>query len=251
MPEITLLYMWLGFLLATYSVNGNDAIQTLGTFIASNDHINWKWLWLFASTICVFTLTYSWFIYNGDVSYERLNRIPFQTIQWYHLLAPILLFILTRAGVPASTSLVILTSFASSTVIEKILIKSMFGYALAALVAFVIWLAVARWLDTKSKDNDEKLIKHDKFWRVAQWITTGTLWHFWLTHDAANPLVFLPRSLSPAQLIIVCITFVMFLMLIFKSRGGKIQEVIKEKHNTRYVRSATIVDAVYAIILTV
>ena len=31
----------------------------------------------------------------------------------------------------------------------------------------------------------------------------------------------------------------------FKEGGGKIQNIVIEKHNTRYVRSATIIDAVY------
>jgi phosphate/sulfate permease len=35
----------------------------------------------------------------------------------------------------------------------------------------------------------------------------------------------------------------------FKEGGGKIQNIIIEKHNTRYVRSATIIDAVYFLIL--
>ena len=35
----------------------------------------------------------------------------------------------------------------------------------------------------------------------------------------------------------------------FREGGGKIQNIVIEKHNTRYVRSATIIDAVYWLIL--
>ena len=35
----------------------------------------------------------------------------------------------------------------------------------------------------------------------------------------------------------------------FKEGGGKIQKIVLEKHNTRYVRSATIIDCVYFLIL--
>jgi hypothetical protein len=35
----------------------------------------------------------------------------------------------------------------------------------------------------------------------------------------------------------------------FREGGGKIQNIVIEKHNTRYVRSATIIDAVYFLIL--
>ena len=35
----------------------------------------------------------------------------------------------------------------------------------------------------------------------------------------------------------------------FRDCGGKIQQIVLEKHNTRYVRSATIIDGVYWLIL--
>ena len=35
----------------------------------------------------------------------------------------------------------------------------------------------------------------------------------------------------------------------FREGGGKIQKIILEKHNTRYIRSATIIDLVYWAIL--
>ena len=65
--------MWFGFALAAYSAIANDSIQTIGTFIASNHTKKWYWLWLFMGLIFVATVTYSWFTFNGDVSYERLS----------------------------------------------------------------------------------------------------------------------------------------------------------------------------------
>ena len=50
-----MIIMWLGFILAAYSVVGNDVIQTLGTFLASNEHRPWYVLWLFAATIILMT----------------------------------------------------------------------------------------------------------------------------------------------------------------------------------------------------
>ena len=35
----------------------------------------------------------------------------------------------------------------------------------------------------------------------------------------------------------------------FRENGGKIQEIVLEKHNTRYVRSATIIAGIYWLIL--
>jgi len=35
----------------------------------------------------------------------------------------------------------------------------------------------------------------------------------------------------------------------FRERGGRIQQIVLEKHNTRYVRSATLIDLFYLVIL--
>jgi hypothetical protein len=241
------IFAWIGFTLAAYSVIANDAVQTLGTFIVSNHKINWKWLWLGSSTILILTLVYGWVSFSGDISYGRLTEIGFQQAQWYHATAPIILLVLTRYGVPVSTSFLILSSFASTVVLEKMLYKSITGYGVAALSAFVIWVIIARWIDDKSKKKSKS--KHDRAWRVAQWCSTGLLWHMWLSHDMANISVYLPRQIPLKYLILIISLFVGLLAYMFKTRGGKIQNIIVEKHNTRYVRSATIVDIVYAIIL--
>src|SRR5690606_26203632 len=65
--------MWFGFAFAGYSAIANDSIQTIGTFIASNEKKKWYWLWLFMGGIFLFTVTYSWYTFNGDVTYQRLT----------------------------------------------------------------------------------------------------------------------------------------------------------------------------------
>ena len=45
-----------GFVLASYSIVGNDAIQTLGTLLSSNAHRPWWLLWLFATKATAATL---------------------------------------------------------------------------------------------------------------------------------------------------------------------------------------------------
>ena len=42
-----------------------------------------------------------------------------------------LLLLLTRIGVPVSTSFLVLSAFASTFILEKMLMKSMMGYAVA------------------------------------------------------------------------------------------------------------------------
>ena len=240
--------MWMaaGFLLAAYSVIANDSVQTLGTWIASNnDRVNWKVMWGSASLVLLYTLWYGWYTNGGDISYGRLNKIPFQEIQWYHAAAPGLLLILTRVGVPVSTSFLVLSAFASTFVLEKMLMKSMMGYAVAAVAAYIIWIGVTKLLNESKPVKEE----HKKAWRVAQWITTGFLWFTWLSHDMANIAVFLPREIPWDLMVLISIVFVVGLGCMFREGGGKIQTIVLEKNNTRYVRSATIIDSVYWLIL--
>ena len=243
--ELSLVYMYVGFLLAAYSVIANDSIQTLGTFLASNKaHFKWYTLWIAASIMMVFTIVYGWVNYDGDISYGRLTRIPFQEVQWYHAMAPAILLLLTRKGIPVSTTFLVLSAFASFTVLEKVLMKSIVGYGVAALSAYVIWVVLERYINEK-QDHPE----HVKFWRVGQWITSGWLWFAWLQHDMANIAVFLPRQLMVGDLMMVLISSVAILGYVFYTGGGRIQEVVINKHGTRFARSSTIINLVYAFIL--
>ena len=244
--ELVTLWMAVGFLFAAYSVIANDSVQTLGTWIASNnERVNWKMMWVAASSVLLWALWYGWYMYGGDISYGRLNKIPFQEIQWYHALAPGLLLLLTRIGVPVSTSFLVLSAFASTFVLEKMLMKSMMGYAVAAVAAYALWLGITKILDEDKPVKEE----HKKYWRIGQWFTTGFLWWTWLSHDMANIAVFLPRELPVDLMVIISAVFVAGLWWMFREGGGKIQNIVLEKHNTRYVRSATIIDGVYWIIL--
>ena len=72
------------------------------------------------------------------------------------------------------------------------LLKSVMGYAVAAITAYVLWFLIARWMDEK---NDPVREKNKRKWRIAQWCSTGFLWYTWLSHDLANIAVYLPRQL--------------------------------------------------------
>ena len=244
--ELMTIWMAIGFLMAAYAVIANDSVQTLGTWIASNNEkFNYKILWAASSAVLLWALWYGWYVYGGDISYGRLNKIPFAEVQWYHALAPGVLLLLTRLGVPVSTSFLVLSAFASTFVLEKMLMKSIMGYGLAAVAAYVIWIAVSKILDEAKPIKEE----HKKYWRIGQWFTTGFLWWTWLSHDMANIAVFLPREIPVDLMIMISVVFVAGLFYMFRERGGKIQSIVLEKHNTRYVRSATLIDGVYFLIL--
>ena len=63
----------MGFFLASYAVVGNDVIQTLGTFLTSNEKtMRWWVLWLFAATILSLALIKGYV--QDDISYGRLEK---------------------------------------------------------------------------------------------------------------------------------------------------------------------------------
>ena len=240
--------MWVGFLFAAYSAVANDSIQTIGTFIASNQDKKWWVLWIFLGGIFLVTVGYSWVTYNGDVSYERLMSKGFaEAPTEFHFLqiaAPIMLIILTRLRMPVSTTFILLTSFATvPKAVGGVLAKSFSGYLLSFLIGLVIFLLVGRMF--------KRLFvgKPKGYWTYLQWITSGTLWSVWLMQDAANIAVYLPRSLNVGQFIIFAAVVTIGLGFLLYHKGGKIQKIVLEKSNTTDVRFATIIDFVYCIIL--
>jgi len=245
--EMTLIYTVIGFALAGYSVIANDSIQTLGTFIASKKKwFKWYVLAGSASSVMILALAWGWYSYDGDISYGRLTRIPYQEIQWYHAVAPAILLLLTRVGIPVSTTFLVLSAFASTVVLEKMLLKSVVGYGLAATVAYIAWIVVSKFINEKLDEVDEKYIG---FWRNSVWVTSGWLWWVWLSHDVANIAVYLPRQLDITILLTVMAYFTALLFYIFYIQGGRIQTVVLEKTGTRYARSATIINIIYAAVL--
>ncbi len=246
--EILILYI--GFILAAYAVIGNDVIQTLGTFLTSNNKTHWTVLWAYASVILTATLVYGWYYYNGDVSYSRLDKIPLpETLRWWHLIAPLTLLVITRFGIPVSTTFLILSIFSSQQLIEKMVIKSVYGYGLSVISAFLLYLLIAKMLESKKSIDKLDKTKQKKFWIVAQWASTAFLWSQWLIQDFANIFVFLPRKLSVLELFGSLVVILTIMAYIFKNRGGKIQEIVNQKVNTRNIRSATIIDLCYGLVL--
>ena len=245
---LTLIYTIIGFALAGYSVIANDSIQTLGTFIASKQKwFKWYTLASAASFVMIIAIVWGWYSYDGDISYGRLTRIPFQEIQWYHAVAPAILLILTRIGIPVSTTFLVLSAFASTVVLEKMLVKSIVGYGIAATIAYLCWIIISKFINEKLDEvTDDKWVS---FWRNSVWVTSGWLWWVWLSHDVANIAVYLPRQLDITLLLIVLVYFTALIFHIFYIHGGRIQKVVLDKTGTRYARSATIINVIYATVL--
>jgi phosphate/sulfate permease len=240
--------MWFGFALAAYAAIANDSIQTIGTFIASNQTKKWYWLWLFMGVIWLATVFYSWYNFNGDVTYERLSvpgleKAP-ESFVFLQLAAPIVLLILTRMRMPVSTTFLLLNVFTykAGTIVE-VMFKSFIGYLLAFVLAIAVWFILERFVKNYLKGEAKT------YWIYLQWITSGILWSVWIMQDAANIAVFLPRQLNPIEFSVYAGFVFLGLGFLFYMKGDKIQSIINEKTDVTDVRAATIVDLVYAIIL--
>ena len=240
--------MWLIFGLAAYSAIANDSIQTIGTFISSNAHRKWYYMWLFMGLIFVATVTYSYVKYDGDVSYQRLltkgiHEAPSE-FTFLQAFAPVVLLILTRLRMPVSTSILLLSAFSTKAgPISKILTKSFFGYFLAFVVAIVIWALVSRAMQKALKKPAAS------FWVPLQWVTSGLLWSVWIMQDAANIAVVLPRSLDIGQFLVFTMVIFAGLGGLFYLKGDRIQEIVNEKSGIQDVRMATLIDFVYSVLL--
>ena len=240
--------MWAGFLFAAYAAIANDSIQTIGTFIASNQDKKWWVLWIFIGGIFFLTMLYSWINFGGDVSHGRLTSKGFEIapteFHFLQIAAPIFLLILTRLRMPVSTTFILLTSFAATpAAVGGVLAKSMSGYVLSFLMGLISFLIVA-------KASKKYFTGKAKFgWTIAQWITSGTLWSVWLMQDAANIAVYLPRSLNTGEFIGFTSIVVIGLGLLLYYKGGRIQKIVTEKSVVTDVRFATLIDLIYCVIL--
>jgi hypothetical protein len=201
-------------------------------------------------------ITYSWVVNGWDISWGRLSTkwidLP-ATFTIWHALAPLWLLVLTRYWIPVSTSLLILSVFATSSTIWKMVSKSVMWYAIAFIAAYILWFAIIA-LYEKVTSESKKFWWFDRIgdrvnWRYLQWISTWYLWAVWLMHDMANIAVYLPRQMWIEYLVFTLVLIVWGLFYIFWSRGGKIQHIVSTKSWTDYIKAATMIDFVYACVL--
>lgn len=244
--------MWLGFFFAAYATVANDSIQSLGTFIESNKHQKWWILWLFIGGIFLLTVTFSWVYYDGDVTFQRLLNANGETsyphpenFNFFQIIAPLILLILTRLRMPVSTTFLMLSVFsANSSGITSIVSKSLSGYLLAFVFSFLVWYFSYDLIKRYFKKRETH-----RNWNTIQWIVSGTLWAVWVMQDGANVAVFLPRQQSLFQFIIFALTIFLGLGVLFFLRGDKIQKVVSEKSRISDVRAATLIDLTYVVLL--
>ncbi len=252
------LWAAVGFILAAYAVVGNDALQTLGPFINSNRNLPWQVLFIFAGTVLVIVFFYGYFHNAGDPSFGRLDntqKYPIFEPKWYHALPPLALFVLTRFGIPVSTTFMVLSIFATMGGMYSMLTKSLLGYVVAFISGGVIYAVLASTLERWFlKTHDQQ---HAIGWLVVQWAMTAYLWSVWLMQDFANIFIFLPRGKDPAggpalnfaEAVLAILLILVLLGITFWNRGGPIQKILQSKTSVTDIRSAAVINFVFATLL--
>lgn len=244
------IFALIGFLFAAYAVVGNDALQTLGTFINSNRRLHWSVLFLYAGAILVAVFVYGLITNGGDPSYGKLAneaKYPVFEVKWYHTIPPLALLILTRYGLPVSTSFLVLSIFATWSGMQSMLIKSGMGYIAAFFTGLIGYAILAPTIERYFLRTKET--QHNPIWVVLQWLTTGYLWAVWLIQDFANIFVFLPRELTTTQSVVAMGAILALLAITFANKGGPVQKILSSKTSVSDIRSATIIDFIYATLL--
>lgn len=237
----------LGFVLASYAVIGNDVIQTLGTFIGSNDKEPWWKLFLFIGGILAAVLWIGWSLNAGDPAYGRLDHIvrPDQYTIW-HVIPPLVLLIITRYGVPVSTTFMILSIFSSEVLLGGMFLKSFLGYTISFATAFLLYQFALFKLE---RSDSRRSMKNKRSWYVFQWCSTAFLWSQWLVQDFANIYIYLPSTIDIRTMLLSLAVMLGILAFILVQKGGAIQKVVSNKLNSSNIRSATLIDLIYGSVL--
>ena len=246
----------LGFLLASYAVLGNDALQTLGPFLAANrGRVPKGWQALFLGAVLVAVLLLGWVRGGGDPAWGRLAcfALP-ERFAWPDLIPPLAVLLLTQAGAPVSTSFLVLTAFQGSN-LPALLIHSLAGYGVAFLIGSLAYGGAALVRRSVGVGSDREAPAATatppatRLWLTLQWLATGWLWSQWLIQDLANLYIYLPRHLDGPAMAGSLAVLVVGLCLVVGQNGGAIQGVLASKSATQDPRATTLISSLYGLIL--
>jgi hypothetical protein len=257
------------FTLTGLAVIGNDALQTLGPFLAANRGRTprlLQWLWL--ATLLTLVLVQGWWRGAGDPAWGRLASFPEAPTTWTGLLPALSVLLLTRCGAPVSTSVLVLTAFAPAS-LGPLLRHSLVGYGAGLAAGLLAWGtllllnsqagsgsrgAAQAEPGTGSEGSGPLPVPQDTpgadgLWLSAQWLTTGWLWCQWLVQDLATIYVVLPRRLSAGAMAGSLVVLLVGLALILGENGGAIQQRLTRKSRSDDPRSTAILTAIYGLVL--
>jgi hypothetical protein len=245
-------WMVIGFLLAAYSVTANDSLQTLGSYLSSNEHRTPKRVQMvFLCTLTASVMMMGWFINNGEPAWGRLTAFPQpDCLTWAYLIPPIAVLVLTAWGAPVSTSFLVLSAFVPGT-IGTLVAQSVLGYLFALSLGLAVWGLGLTLLERLLKPNHQASANSNNVWYFLQWCSTGSLWGLWLVQDLANIFIFLPRNIGLIPMLLCTTALCSGLCALVAIGGGPIQGLLRSKTNASDLRSATVIDLMFAICLLV
>ena len=99
----------------------------------------------------IVTISYGWWAYDGDISYGRLTLIPYPRNSMVSRCCTWNIIPTNKIGIPVSTTFLVLSAFASTVVLEKMLLKVLWGFGIAAVVAHM--LVGSLFLNTLMKNS--------------------------------------------------------------------------------------------------
>jgi len=267
----------LGFLLASWAVIGNDSLQTLGPFLQANRGRTPRWLQALGlcAVLCV-VLLLGWWRGTGDPSWGRLASYPQPSLfGWPELLPPLAVLLLTQAGVPVSTSFLVLTAFTPAN-LPALLRRSLFGYGLALTAGLLAYGAFSLKSRTLAMSGDTApqavppgvaavsprgrglLDMHSpgepggRLTNLAlalQWLAGGWLWSQWLIQDLANMFIYLPRRLGGGGMALALGVLCAGVCLLLLENGGAIQQIVRRKSGLDHPAAGAALSLLYGLIL--
>ena len=238
---------WIALTLAMFSTMSNDSIQTLGTFLSSNNKVSWWKMFFYISILFAITIFCGWYLNNHRLDFNRLKEIPYSSVKltYFQFFAPIVLIILTYFKIPISSTFLILSVFASNNTIGAILLKTLSGYTFGFIASYVIWNVVLKYFQKSLLCEEGK--KSDIIMRAMQWISTGALWIAWLTNDTSNVVVYGQRYFTVYDLLLFLMIGIFMIGFTIYNRGGPIQEIVSQKKDMTNIKSTTLINFYYAL----
>jgi hypothetical protein len=238
--------------MASLAVMGNDALQTLGPFLAAQrGRGNQLGQGLMLGGVLCAVLLLSWAGGAGDPAWGRLGAFPLPHPMASKDLMPLVaLLLLTRLGMPVSTTFLVLTAMGPAH-LGGMLRKSVAGYGLAFALAALTYGLLAPWLEGSPEAGapDPSLPRARRWWTLIQWLATAGLWSQWLAQDLANIYVYLPRKLSLAELLVTLIVLCGAVALVVVLGGGPIQGRLRGKCGSEDPRATTVISLLYGLVL--
>ena len=270
----------LGFVLASWAVIGNDSLQTLGPFLQANRGRTPRWLQaLFLCALLCAVLLIGWWRNGGDPSWGRLESYPAPHLfGWAELLPPLAVLLLTQAGVPVSTSFLVLTAFAPAN-LPALLGRSLLGYGLALATGLLLYGACSLWSRSRamppvdasaapqrppsaaaSPEHPGRTLPADaavaqtdghltSLALALQWLAAGWLWSQWLIQDLANLFIYLPRRLGGGALAFALALLCTGVCLLLAENGGAIQRIVRRKSGLERPAASATLSLIYGLIL--